>query len=433
MSYFDDLVYGGRTGTDDPSAAGLDPRSQPFTDPMSGMPMQSTGGAPQDTGLAALLRRIYGGTPGMPQGDPQTYQPAFSPAPAPPPIPGAPGPQMTGGDPTGAKRTLAILANGPTNPASGYGINLVGGEQTGPYADLRKQMAAQPPPSAPAAQPAPRAAPSLNAQPAAGGSGIQGQINELKANPDFQRWQPASVKPDFHDNLLRFGLAAMAAGGKPGATTLGALGEAGVSTFDANWKAKQSDIENALAGRKVGIQAQGQISLAYERLDKIRQLQMDHTLSLATQTQLAQEKMQLLQMIAADRAAGRADTLDLGRENLAERQRANNLADATRTDNAATNAAKAAETLQNHATTSYDRKYNELAKQYPMTGIPEEKTVQLLRETARDHPTSTYAREWEGSKAEQLDNARRFIAANPALRQKAIDKLRSLGINAREL
>lgn len=54
------------------------------------------------------------------------------------------------------------------------------------------------------------------------------------SNANYQPTQDNSgSSPDFYRNLLNFGLATMAAGAKPGATTLGALGQGGISAMDS--------------------------------------------------------------------------------------------------------------------------------------------------------------------------------------------------------
>jgi hypothetical protein len=72
--------------------------------------------------------------------------------------------------------------------------------------------------------------------------------------------------PDFYRNLMQFGFGAMSAGAQPGATTLGALGQAGAGTMEAaqkaalaraqseyygqNTLAKKMENDQAIAGQK---------------------------------------------------------------------------------------------------------------------------------------------------------------------------------------
>lgn len=377
------------------------------------------------------------------------YPPAPPPIPdappAPPPIPGPPGPQMSPGDP----RVLAILKGGG---AGDLGINLVGDRQpTGQYADMLSRQppqsagAAQPPPG-PAAQPAPvpRAATSLQPAPAPqqvapaqaiGAGGLQSYVKDWQNNPDSKPYSPASLKPDFHDNLLRFGLAAMASGGKPGATTLGALGEAGTSTFDALQKARQGDITNALEARKAGVSAQSPILKAYEVIATLQQRSADHTLSLAVQQQNMQMQMEL-------RAAIASGNQNLVAEKIAEIARRTDEMAASNADKAGARAsadedrkARQAETINQNAATDYTRRYDNAAKMNPL-GVTPEAEAGILKDMAVAHPQSAYPQQWAAKKQDYLDTVRQGLAANPgnaAMRKQAIDKLRSLGINPREL
>jgi hypothetical protein len=164
------------------------------------------------------------------------------------------------------------------------------------------------------AAPAGPAGPAIPQGPAAVGAALQGHINRQEANPLFQYTAPQSVKPSFYDNLLRFGLATMAAGGKPMATTLGAIGEGGLSTYDANKTAQQADITNSLNARKTAITAQGQINQAYERLDQLRLREQQGVLTLAER----QEQHALMAQIAAMSNATRQDAVDVQRGSVAQ-------------------------------------------------------------------------------------------------------------------
>ena len=429
--YFSPLVQSGAAGT-----------------PASGDPGWN---GPLGLKLLQWLRENPGGIAGAP---PRNFYPqAAAPPPEPsemtmPPTvlpegsaPGATAAPVIGG---ASSRVLASLANprpiqplGPGGPdTQQLGINLLG-PPSGEYADLRNRLSPAPVAApAPMPMPQPQPTPPAAAVAAPTGAGIQGNIDELRANPLFQYAPPASVKPDFNDNLIRFGLAAMAAGGKPGSTTLGALGEAGTSTFDTNSKAAQSDFDNALALRKVAIAGQNQISQAYERLDALKQRSVDTRLSIEQRAEAARLHADLQAQIAGMNAGSRADTLALGRDTLTERQRANDMADRTRTDNAADRAARTAETANKDAADFYGRRRDTMMKSAPLGTLTEEQEAQLMSQAAQAHPNSNYAREWATTKAGYLDQVRAGLAANPnnqAMRQKAFDKLRSLGINPREL
>lgn len=325
MSYFSDLVASGQTGTSDPYAGGIEQtpaggdsrNSGSWNDPWGMMLLRAF----QDPKVGAILGNGIAGPP------PSNFYPAPPPIPGPQDMPAMSpdaaspaGPAMSPGGATDP-RVLATLSNKflappiAAPPAAGGNISdyirLPVGGQPGSTPFTRGEV--PPAGGAPAPRPATPAAPSVGPA-AAVGSNTLGHVQGLLGNSDFQRYQPTSIKPDFHDNLLRFGLAAMAAGGKPMATTLGALGEAGTSTFDALQKAKQGDITNTLDARKIGIAAQAQISAAYERLDKIRQLSLDHTLTLAQQAQLAQQRNETLQLIASLSAGNRHDTIQNQRD-----------------------------------------------------------------------------------------------------------------------
>lgn len=59
------------------------------------------------------------------------------------------------------------------------------------------------------------------------------------------------TNPDFYRNLLSFGLATMAAGSQPGATTLGALGRGGMAAMDAARSNANARAENQLRQQDV--------------------------------------------------------------------------------------------------------------------------------------------------------------------------------------
>lgn len=422
--YFSDLVMRGQTGTADPAAAGL--------------PVDTPWGEPGGMKLLRFLRS-QGSQFGVFGPPPANFYPR---PPPPPPIPGpedmpqyappapAPEPQFRSGDPGGTRRTFALLADPqPTLPFGPDGPDLNELTQNPKYAWLRDSLmqgaASAPPAAAQTAAAPPPAAP--QAQPL--GANIERHAARLDADPRFGNAQAPSVKPGFYDNLLRFGLAAMAAGGKPGATTLGALGEAGTSTFDANAKAKQSDIENAFAGRKLDIKGQELISRAYERLDKLKADSINMQLSFEQRAEAARNYRELQLYIAVMQNQSRQDA-------LGEAGRANTIREQDLQGQAADRAARTAETAQRDAAQHYNTRREGMEKRTPLGVLSEEQETQLIAETATGFPNSNYARVWEQRKQGYLDTVRRGLAANPndpAMRKKAIDKLRSLGINPREL
>ncbi len=350
--YFAQLVGGGATSTDDPMAAGLARPFSPQSPDMEalqrllsqqapqGQPPMPTGGDPsmmhggaapyRPPSPSSIFEGAFGRSPG------QAIQSGLFGAVPPPPIPG-PFPQQADPQPQsapgpapvrGGAQVLARLYNPEPIPAPGGGdiaqqVNLLG-PQSGQYAQFQAaarnaQAAGQPapPPIPPPMQQQP-AAPMAAPQRPEIGANIQRHINKLEAGPDYQPLVAPSTKPDFWQNLTRFGLAAMAAGGKPGATTLGALGEAGLSTVDQNQKAKQGDFENTIAARKLGITGQHYISQAYERLDALKQRSEDTRLSIEQRAEAARQARELQLQIATM-------TNQLGRDRLDENARGNDI------------------------------------------------------------------------------------------------------------
>jgi hypothetical protein len=151
---------------------------------------------------------------------------------------------------------LAQLARGNSLGAD-LGINLLGGQQSGQYADTRDRLnpiGGQPGSTSwargqvPAAAGMPAAAPPVVEAPqvpAASPTNASDPYGILKPITDQMSADRAS---SFYDNLIRFGMAAMTAGGKPGATTLGALGEAGTSMLDAQNARRAADLKAVLSG-----------------------------------------------------------------------------------------------------------------------------------------------------------------------------------------
>lgn len=139
-------------------------------------------------------------------------------------------------------RVLATLGNARPVQAPGGGdlpVNLIG-PQTGPYAALQQVAQNAQGGSQQAAPPPQAAAPQSNGTPAATSYGPL--MDRILRQID------AREKSGWSDNLLRFGLAAMAAGGKPGATTLGALGEGGLSALSAQDANRGQDLKALLSG-----------------------------------------------------------------------------------------------------------------------------------------------------------------------------------------
>lgn len=501
MSWQDYLaaLYGGQTGTDDPSAGGfsfpsLIGSAQAAEPPMPARPMPF-GGAPNVSPdeIARLLQSQQpsaqppaGGDPSMMHGGAPTYSPpsvssmfqgAFGRTPSqaiqnglfgsvpPPPIPGPFTQDQAAPAPAGAPRPdpqrggaqiLARLSNPQPMQAPGggsmadAGVSTLGPPPPGsPYAMLqdaarRAQMAGQPapPPIPPPFQQQPQAAP--QAAPAAAPSQLGGRTQawaDKISNSPLTNYSPLKVdKPTIWDNLTRFGLAAMAAGGKPMATTLGALGEAGLSTVDQNRKQEQSNVENELKNRQVGIQGQGILAKAYEIVDGLEQRSHDRTLSVAAQQQTAHDAQAL-------RAAIATGNQQLVQQKLEEIARHDREMEATAQEKAGDRrdaesrhaqdaAAKQAEQNQRDAATSYDRRRTAMEKNAPMGSLSEQQEAQLLSQTARNYPNSNYAREWATTKQGYLDTVRRGLQAYPndqAKRKQAIDRLHSMGINPSEL
>jgi hypothetical protein len=216
--------------------------------------------------LAAVTQGLAGTTDPTAAG----LAPGVSAAPAYTP-PSPPAPQMAPGDTT---RVLARLSqpqpirpfgdNGPSTQDLG-----VGAVPTGPYADLQAYAAglnqgnganapqpspvgaqtAPPPVPMPSPVPMPVAPPQPSAPPIPvaalpAQSGIDASSLLAPILADMQ----ARQKGAFWDNLTRFGLATMAAGGKPGATTLGAIGQGGLSAMDAANANRALDLKALLTG-----------------------------------------------------------------------------------------------------------------------------------------------------------------------------------------
>lgn len=416
-------VNGGDTGTYDPSAAGLSGGSESaLTEPI----------------LSQLIRAgfLKNGISGPP---PESARINAAP-PAPPPIPShedlasfaqpqaQPQPSapnlMSGGG--GMPRVLAQLPSAQPTPAPGgdmsmqqAGVNLLGQPTPGsPYANIRA--------AAPQAQPAaapPTAAPATNYSPGARASQFATRIDN---SPLTNYAPPPSTKPGFYDNLMRFGLAAMQAGGKPGSTLLGALGEAGLSTYDANQKATQTDIENDQNARKTGIQGKGLVAKAYETVDTLEQRSHDRTLAAGAQMQSAQDSRELKAAIASGNQA-------LIQQKIDEIARHNSELESTRQQAADTNAGKAAEAAQANAD-KYEGSYRKSLDtgMSGMTMTDAQKDLMTMSRTAARHPGSTQAQAWTDRKTDVIADAKAAIAkgADP---KAVLSRVQGFGLTARDL
>lgn len=79
-----------------------------------------------------------------------------------------------------------------------------------------------------------------------------------------------SQNPDFWRNLQNFGFATMAAGGQPGATTLGAIGQGGVAAMDSARTNAQARTQQQLTGAEISSKNMGN-ALSLQQINLQRQ------------------------------------------------------------------------------------------------------------------------------------------------------------------
>lgn len=471
-------LFGGQTGTNDPARAGwsfpsligsaqaaepqrltpgyLSPESgaMPAPPPIPGPmepPPASTPAAPYVPPGLQFLRMMQNHDYSMPPlpGPPPIPGPLSPPPPIPDamPMPGGGPPQAPGSQmqPGGAKILARLYNPEPIQAPGGDDIsrivNLIG-PQSGPYAAMQQtarnaQMGGQPPAAAamqqqPTQQQPAAATPSLGARAPAAAPRTLSRADQMEASQHFQFQAPPSTKPGFYDNLLRFGLAAMAAGGKPGSNTLGALGEAGLSTFDNNQKAGQTDFENSLASRKLYYTGQDIINKRLEQAEALQVRADAIKENNATKLQLGRQAAEARQDATDMKAIIASGNQALVQQKIDETKQRDAAIEADRTDKTQDRQAKQAETAQQHAAEYYRRQRDAAEKVNPL-GITPETELRITRDTATAHPNSVYAQEWGAQKATQINDARAFIQAHPAEKPKAIEKLRKIGIDPREL
>jgi hypothetical protein len=292
------------------------------------------------------------------------------------------------------------------------------------------------------------------------GDNITRQADKAEASDLFKYKPLATSKPDIWENLLRFGLASMAAGGKPGATTLGALGEGGLAAFAAHQKAAQSDIENELANRKVGLQGQDQIRKMRERLDTLNAALANHQLASADRLRLAQERNDLMLFLGQGRldatAQGQAQTAahqsmmeTIAQQGADARTAAQQALQTNQEQQRREAETRQQQAIQKSADDARAREEDRLNKLYPMASLDTKgggaASIQAMAigTAARLHPTSSYVGEWgnilglpPGSshadaiakETELRKNAQNFVKDHPDKKADANQKLMSYGI-----
>ena len=229
----------------------------------------------------------------------------------PPPTPGAPAPVV----PSGAQ--AAPVAPGAVPPVGRPGIPL-----RAPPAP--PQPAPQPAPQLAAAQPAPPAPPALPGPPPGGAAGADTGAPPGAGANIFDKL--FNMSPDASSDLLRFSSALAAAGGRPGATLGGSIGQAGLALGDQRTSRRAGKAAGALKSREFDVEERRFKDAAAARLAENKARREDKGLDRDVRAEATRQN-RVIQKLLADISKGKADAKEKLDVELAQQRTDNDAAD----------------------------------------------------------------------------------------------------------